>query len=71
MDTSCLAGCIMEKDVVLCDGGDFTVGNNQNTHSDLECAKLCWDSSGCVAVTRHQVRMACHDVTYCHKCHIM
>ena len=48
----------MEKNVVLCDGQDFTVGNNQNTPSDLECAKFCWDSSGCVAWTRHQVRMA-------------
>ena len=53
----------MEKDVVLCDGQDFTVGNNQNTPSDLECAKLCWDSSGCVAWTRHQVRMTCDNVT--------
>ena len=48
----------METDVVICEGQEFDVGINQNTPSDLECAKLCWDTNDCVAWTRHQVRMA-------------
>ena len=39
----------METDVVICEGQEFDVGINQNTASDLECAKLCWDSDDCVA----------------------
>ena len=60
----------METGVVICEGQEFDVGINQNTASDLECAKLCWDSDDCVAWTRHQVRMAqctiCGDMSQCH-----